>query len=193
MAKTKSNPAPQEAEAEITDDILDPINEAPAEEPKDESQMTELEKLRAETEALRAQVEMERLKAEQAELKAEQAERKAASQLGYRVESDKEVVRKAIEQAIAEKKDPWTVKVSVRAALRTDTNDPNYWLCVNQRSMALPADDKYHELPLPFAECLVNTIHAARFVREYADKNIQVYDPYTNPHPNGEDVKNIRK
>lgn len=193
MAKTKSNPAPQDAEAEIIDEITEPIQEEPAEEPKAEDQMTELERLRAETEKLRAQVEMERMKAEQAELKAEQAEKKAASSLGYRVESDKEVVRKAIEQCIAEKKDPWTVKVSVRAALRTDTNDPNYWLSVNQRSLALPADDKYHELPLPFAECLVNTIHSARFVKEYADKNIQVYDPYTNPHPDGADMKNIRK
>ena len=120
------------------------------------------------------------------------ADRSMLAALGYRAESDKSVVEKAVRQAMEEGKDLWKVKVSVRATRRTDTNDPNYWMSVNGRFLALPADDKYHELPLPFAECLVNTIHAERFVREYADKNIQVYDPFSNPHPNGADYENIR-
>ena len=183
MAKSKSNPAPQEAEAEVTEEILNQNTEAPAD---------ETEKLKAEIEALKAQIKTEKLKAEKAELKAEQAELKAANALGYRAKSDKSVVEKAVRQAMEEGKDLWKVKVSVRATRRTDTNDPNYWMSVNGRFLALPADDKYHELPLPFAECLVNTIHAERFVREYADKNIQVYDPFSNPHPNGADYENIR-
>ena len=35
---------------------------------------------------------------------------------------------------------------------------------------------------LPFAEALVNMIRAEEHAQHFADEEIQVYDPVTNPH-----------
>lgn len=96
--------------------------------------------------------------------------------------TDKARVNEAIRQALAEGKDPWDVKIPVRARPRQGTTEKHYWLGVNGRFLALPADDRYYELALPFAENLVNAMDAENFVKEYADKNIQVYDLISNPH-----------
>jgi len=117
--------------------------------------------------------EIERLKKELA------AARKPAPTIR---KTDKEVVQEAIQKALAEGKDLWTVKVPVRSRPRVGTTERHYWLGVNGRFLALPADDKYYDLALPYAECLVNAMDAERFVKDYADKNIQVYDLISNPH-----------
>lgn len=96
--------------------------------------------------------------------------------------TDKARVNEAVLQAIKEGKDPWDVKIPVRARPRQGTTEKHYWLGVNGRFLAIPADDKYYELALPFAECLVNAMDAENFVKDYADKNIQVYDLISNPH-----------
>ena len=126
----------------------------------------------AELLAQKQQAEIERLKRELAEARKPAPARK----------TDKQIVQEAIETAIAEKRNLWDVKVPVRSRPRVGTTEKHYWLGVNGRFLALPADDKYYDLALPFAECLVKAMDAERFVSEYADKNIRVYDLITNPH-----------
>ena len=126
-----------------------------------------------------------RVKEQQAEierLKKELAEARTATRAPVNRKTDKENVKEAIQKAIAEGMNLWNVKVPVRSRPRVGTTEKHYWMGVNGRFMALPADDKIYDLPLPFAECLVNAMDAERFVTEYADKNIKVYDLISNPH-----------
>lgn len=138
----------------------------------------ELEPTAVKSEAAPAAVdkdaEIERLKAELAAVQQQNA--------GYRAGRDADVVAKAIESAMAAGQDPWTVTVSVRVPERRDTTERSYWLCVNGRSAQLPANNQYQEMKLPFAEALMNTLQAERHAQRFADTQIQVYDPITNPH-----------
>ena len=117
-----------------------------------------------------------------AKLEAQLAAERAKS-AGYRRGNDAEVVEKAIQEAIAEGKDLWEMRVSVRVPERRDTNEKSYWIMVNGRSVQLPANNQYQEMRLPFAEALMNTLKADRFAQNFAENAIQVYDPRTNPHP----------
>ena len=128
----------------------------------------------AATAAVDKDAEIERLKAELAAVQQQNA--------GYRAGRDADVVAKAIESALAEGKDPWTVTVSVRVPERSDTTEKSYWLCVNGRTVQLPANNQYQEMKLPFAEALMNALHADRYAKKFADNQIQVFDPITNPH-----------
>jgi len=119
--------------------------------------------------------------AEIAKLKAQLAALQQQNE-GYRKGRDADVVAKASADAIAAGVDPWTVKVSVRVPERRDTTEKSYWLCVNGRSVQLPANNQYQEMKLPFAEALMNALKADRFAQQFADTQIQVYDPITNPH-----------
>jgi len=121
-------------------------------------------------EALRK--ENERLKAQLAAAKKAPVQRK----------TDRQVLNEAIAEALAEGKNTWDVKVAIRARPRTGTTEKHYWLGVNGRFLAVPADDKYHEMALPFAECLLNSMDAENFVKEFADREIKVYDLISNPH-----------
>ena len=128
---------------------------------------------------LKQQEEIDRLKKELA---------KAQSNAAPIRKTDKENVQEAIQKAIAEGRNLWDVKIAVRSRPRVGTTEKHYWMGVNGRFLALPADDKYYDLPLPFAECLVNAMDAERFVKDYADKNIQVYDLISNPHAEEKEV-----
>ncbi len=108
------------------------------------------------------------------------AERQAA---GYRAGNDAKIVQQAIREAIAEGKDLWDVKVSVRVPERRDTSEKSYWIMVNGRSVQIPANNQYQEMRLPFAEALMNQLKADKYAQNFADNEIQVYDPFTNPHP----------
>ena len=108
------------------------------------------------------------------------AERQAA---GYRAGNDAQIVQQAIKEALAEGKDLWDVKVSVRVPERRDTTEKSYWIMVNGRSVQIPANNQYQEMRLPFAEALMNQLKADKYAQQFADNEIQVYDPFTNPHP----------
>ena len=126
---------------------------------------------------LAMQKEIERLKKENEQLKVNSVF--AASPTGG--ESDSERVYKACEQASKAGKDPWDVKISVQAQ-RIGKGEDSYWLCVNGRIMQVPANDRYYDLELPFAQCLVDEIRSRYRAADFAD-GIQVYDPENNPHP----------
>lgn len=118
--------------------------------------------------------EIARLKAQLAAVQQQNA--------GYKAGNDAEVVAKAIEETLAAGRDPWNETVSVRVPERSDTTEKSYWLCVNGRTVQLPANNQYQEMKLPFAEALVNALQADRHARHFADNKVQVYDPITNPH-----------
>ena len=95
--------------------------------------------------------------------------------------SDIERVQEACRSAAEKGLDSWEVKISVRAPRRPAKEDPFYWLSVNGRTIQVPANDKYYELPLPFAACLTDMIAAEWLAADYSD-SIENYDPVTNPH-----------
>ena len=126
---------------------------------------------------LKMQAEIERLKKENEQLKKNSVY--SSSPTGY--EGDYERVKKACKQAAEDGVDPWTVKISVLAP-RIGKGEDSFWLCVNGKSMQVPANDRYFELALPWADDLVEEIRARYRAADFAD-SIQVYDPKENPHP----------
>lgn len=126
---------------------------------------------------LAMQKEIERLKKENEQLKINSVY--TSNPMGS--ESDAERVRKACEQAAKDGTDPWSVKISVLAQ-RIGKGEDSYWLCVNGKSIQVPANDRYFELALPFAQALEDEIQARYRAADFAD-SIQVYDPKENPHP----------
>lgn len=101
---------------------------------------------------------------------------------------DFKVVQQKSQECADQDIDPWGVTVSIRVPARRDSNDPYYWLCVNGRSVQIPANNEYQEMKLPFAEALVNMLRAERHAQNFADEEIQIYDPKTNPHEK-EDIR----
>ena len=116
-----------------------------------------------------------------AELEAQlaEAQKQAAA---YQKGDDVALVRKAAAECEKDGTDPWKKEVSIRVPARRDCNDPYYWLCVNGRSVQLPANNQYQTMKLPFAESLINMLVAEKNAERFAD-DLQVYDPITNPHP----------
>ena len=96
---------------------------------------------------------------------------------------DYERVKDACEKAAAEGLDPWTVKISVRAPYKGKKEDPNYWLSVNAKTIGIPANDRYYELALPFAQCLEDMIRAEKRASEFID-GIEEFDPVTHKKEN---------
>ena len=96
-------------------------------------------------------------------------------------QDDAAMVRKAAQEAADAGKDPFDVVVSIRTPKRPGREDPWYWLNVNGRSCQVPADDRYHEMKLPWAETLINMLEAERMAEDFQD-SMEVYDPKTNPH-----------
>lgn len=123
-----------------------------------------------------------------AELEAKLAEAEKLN-AAYTKGNDFKVVQQKSKEAAEKGLDPWGITVSIRVPARRDSNDPYYWLCVNGRSAQIPANNEYQEMKLPFAEALVNMIRAEKHAQNFADEEIQVHDPVTNPH----DKEDIRK
>ena len=113
-----------------------------------------------------------------------EAELEAAKKLNaaYTKGNDFKVVQQKSQEAAEKGLDPWGITVSIRVPARRDSNDPYYWLCVNGRSVQIPANNEYQEMKLPFAEALVNMIRADKHAQSFADEEIKVHDPVTNPH-----------
>ena len=124
----------------------------------------------------RMQQELEKLRKENEQLR----RNSIAAGTPYGGKSDYERVQEACIQAAEDDRDSWEEKISIRAPRRSAKEDPFYWLSVNGRTMQVPANDKYYELALPFAECLVNMIAAEYHASDFIE-GIEEYDPVTNP------------
>ena len=131
---------------------------------------------------LAMQKEIERLKKENADLKKNSIY--SSSPMGS--EGDYERVKRACEQAAKDGVDPWTLKISVLAQ-RIGKGEDSYWLSVNGKQMQVPANDRYYELPLPWADCLVEEIRSRYRAADFTD-SIQNFDPKDNPHPVAESI-----
>lgn len=103
--------------------------------------------------------------------------------------NDFDIVRQMTEKCEKEGLDPWAQTVSIRVPARRDSNDRYYWVCVNGRSAQIPANNEYQEMKLPYAETLVNMLRAEKHAQVFADEEVKMYDPRTNPH----EVEDIRK
>ena len=151
-----------------------PVMETP------ETEEQELEETVKKDDGLEAEAKVKAQQAEIEKLKKQLAEAQKAKPAA-RNRDDAEAVRQAGRDAIAAGVDPWTVTVSVRSPRRSGKEDPWYWICVNGQGVQIPADDKYHDVKLPWAEVLVDMLAAERNAEEFQD-SIEVYDPVTNPH-----------
>lgn len=129
-----------------------------------------------------ASAELAEMKRKMAELERENEQLRKNSVYApgpYGSDGDYERVKRACKAAAENHDDPWAIKISVLAPRRGKGED-SYWLGINGRTMQVPADDRYYELALPFAECLVDTIRNERKANDFVDK-IPNYDPITNP------------
>lgn len=95
-------------------------------------------------------------------------------------EQDRQRIIQECEDCDKEGKDPWKVKVQMRIPRRPPTEDPWYWININNQSVQIPADDQIHEVKLPWAVALTDMLTAEERARKYAD-NLRVKDPRTDP------------
>ena len=65
------------------------------------------------------------------------------------------------------KKDKWAQMETVTTP-RKQKHD-YYYVCVNDRRFEIPADGKPHEMPLPIAEVLQQTIEAEYAAQDFAE------------------------
>ena len=124
------------------------------------------------------------MEAELAALKKENEKLKASSVAAPGAggsKSDKERVAEACKKAAEDGVSAWDVKISIRAPRKSAKDDNSYWLSVNGKTLQVPANDRYFELALPFAQCLTDMISAEWSANDYAD-SIEDFDPVTNPH-----------
>lgn len=151
---------------------------------KNDTPVSEIpEKMAAPEEAAENNAELQRMQAELEKLRAENEKLKAKKPAAnpYGSETDQERVRKACQEAAEAGEDPWKITISVKAPRRPAKEDPWYWLNVNGRSIQVPANDRYFELALPWAQTLTDMIAAEWLASDYQD-SIEVFDPVTNPH-----------
>ena len=120
----------------------------------------------AEIEKLKAELEKAKKRAAYASPKQEQAR-----------------IHDLARQAEEAGEDPWSIKVEVRIPRRPATEDPWYWININNRSVQIPADDMIQELKLPWAVALMDMLAAEDKTQDYIDHEVKVYDPITNPRP----------
>lgn len=159
MAKANTTPA---AETE---------NKAAEEKPEKATQ--NLQEMQDEIRRLKGQLD------EQKKANAELKRNSIYSPSPYGSAGDYERVKEASAEAAEKGENPWTIKISVKAP-RIGKGEDSYWLSVNGRTMQVPANEKYFEMALPFAECLVEEIRNRNRAADYVD-GIEVYDPETNP------------
>jgi hypothetical protein len=149
--------------------------------PENEEARTETENDRVQMMA-NTQAELKAMKEAYAALQKENAELKKNSIYSpspFGSEGDYERVQKACAEAAEKGEDPWKTKISVKAP-RIGKGEDSYWLSVNGRTVQIPANEKYFELALPFAQCLVDEIKNRNFSNDYVD-SIEVFDPKDNP------------
>ena len=119
--------------------------------------------------------QIEQLKAQLA------AAQKPAPAAAMSQESDYDRIHRIEKETAEAGTDAWTVEVEVLVPHREKTEDPWYWICVNNQSVQIPANDRYQRMKLPFACVLVDQLAYEKHSADYQD-SLEVYDPETNPH-----------
>lgn len=156
------------ATKKTSQDVVLENNEAAV--PAEDGRLAEMQKKLAELQAANAKLEKE---------KAELQKNSIRSASPFGGGDDWERVHKACADAAEAGLDPWKEKISVKAP-RIGKGEDSYWLSVNGRTMQVPANERYYELALPFAQCLVDEIRNRYSANDFID-SIENYDPVTNP------------
>lgn len=79
---------------------------------------------------------------------------------------------KAAEPVAAEKpaeQDEWAEEVEIIVPRKPKGDDPQYYVCVNDRRFYIPANGKAQKLPKPIAEVLQQSLQAELEAEEFAD------------------------
>lgn len=78
-----------------------------------------------------------------------------------------EVIEEAAETAEEPAKSKWDEIETVRTPRKSKHDF--YYVCVNDRRFEIPADGKEHEMPLPIAEVLRQTLDAEAAADDFAE------------------------
>lgn len=84
--------------------------------------------------------------------------------------TEEEVLEQAeAEGTVAEEKpaSKWDEKKTVMVPRKSKWD--YYYVCVNDRRFEIPADGKAHEMPLPIAEVLEQTLEAENVAQDFAE------------------------
>lgn len=73
------------------------------------------------------------------------------------------------EEAEEPKKDEWSQLVDVIVPRKPKGEDPNFYICVNDRRFYIPANGKVQQLPLPVAEVLAASLEDEGKAEDYMD------------------------
>ena len=78
-----------------------------------------------------------------------------------------EVIEEAAEEEKPAVKSKWDEMKTVRTPRKSKHDF--YYVCVNDRRFEIPADGKEHEMPLPIAEVLLQTLDAEAAADDFAE------------------------
>ncbi len=87
--------------------------------------------------------------------------------------AEAEIIEEEIAEQTAEKaapEDEWAEEVEVMVPRKRKDDDPQYYVCVNDRRYGFPANGKKQKMPKPIAEILMSSIEAEYAAEEYADE-----------------------
>ena len=73
------------------------------------------------------------------------------------------------EEAAEPKVDKWSQVVDVIVPRKPKGEDPNFYVCVNDRRFYIPANGKLQQLPLPVAEILAASLEDEGKAEDYMD------------------------
>ena len=84
---------------------------------------------------------------------------------------EEKILREAQDDTKAEEpeKDEWAEEIEMIVPRRPKGDDPQYYVCVNDRRFYIPANGKMQKLPKPIAEVLQQSLEAEAEAEEYAD------------------------
>ena len=74
-----------------------------------------------------------------------------------------------------EQKDPWAEMVDMYIPKKRG-DDPQFYVCVNDRRFAIPADGKVQKLPKPIATILQDSLQAEDAAEDFA-ASLEVKEP----------------
>lgn len=82
-----------------------------------------------------------------------------------------ETMEETIQAAEAQPvEDAWATEVEVVVPRKQKGDDPQYYVCVNDRRFAFPANGKKQKMPLPVAEILQSSLDAEYEAEEFAEE-----------------------
>jgi len=85
------------------------------------------------------------------------------------VKQEEEVIQEAAQEEPAGT-DPFQETVEMIVPRKPRGEEQQYYVCVNDRRYAIPADGKMQKLPKPVAEILKDSLEADAFADDFADR-----------------------